>query len=194
MKALFWGSSCSNEKKPVTAEYVWIGGDGSRMYSKTRTLDVNEVRRLKDIPYWTCDGSNTNQATTDDCELVLKPVFYCKDPFRNEHTSILVLCTVWKWSVVEETPEKQESFLGREALEPLNGTTKVRDSDKEAPISLTYPLETMNGQCLEPAAGNFRTPSESVFNYLEDEDPLFEIEQEYLIVNLNHQYNVSQTD
>ena len=30
------------------------------MHSKSRTLDVNEVETIDDIPDWTYDGSNTN--------------------------------------------------------------------------------------------------------------------------------------
>lgn len=43
------------------AEYVWIGGSGSDLRSKTRVL-TKEVKSVKDLPIWNYDGSSTGQA------------------------------------------------------------------------------------------------------------------------------------
>ena len=43
------------------AEYVWIGGSGSDLRSKTRVI-TKEVKSVKDLPIWNYDGSSTGQA------------------------------------------------------------------------------------------------------------------------------------
>jgi hypothetical protein len=45
----------------VAAEYVWIGGSGSDLRSKTRTLD-KVPSKPEDLPIWNYDGSSTGQA------------------------------------------------------------------------------------------------------------------------------------
>ena len=45
----------------VAAEYVWIGGSGSDLRSKTKTLE-ELPKSVKDLPKWNYDGSSTGQA------------------------------------------------------------------------------------------------------------------------------------
>lgn len=45
----------------VAAEYVWIGGSGSDLRSKTKTLE-KVPKDVKDLPKWNYDGSSTGQA------------------------------------------------------------------------------------------------------------------------------------
>ena len=45
----------------VSAEYVWIGGSGSDLRSKTKTLD-KLPSKPEDLPIWNYDGSSTGQA------------------------------------------------------------------------------------------------------------------------------------
>lgn len=45
----------------VAAEYVWIGGSGSDLRSKTKTLE-KLPKSIEDLPKWNYDGSSTGQA------------------------------------------------------------------------------------------------------------------------------------
>lgn len=78
------------EIKDTQAQYVWIGGTGSDLRSKTKTI-TKEVKSLDDLPVWNFDGSSTGQAPGDDSEVYLKPVKMFRDPFRGGH-HLLVLC------------------------------------------------------------------------------------------------------
>jgi len=76
----------------IQAEYVWIGGSGSDLRCKTKTLfGVNKVTSLDQLPVWNFDGSSTGQAPGKDSEVYLKPVAFYPDPFRRGN-NILVLC------------------------------------------------------------------------------------------------------
>ena len=68
------------------AEYIWIDGN-SRLRSKTRIVTPG------DFPEWDYDGSSTNQATSLNSEIVLKPCAVFKDPFRSNGS--LVLCATY---------------------------------------------------------------------------------------------------
>lgn len=81
----------------IIAEYIWHDSK-SNLRSKTRVIhDYNKKISIDKLPAWNFDGSSTDQATTENSELILKPVFYCKDPFRNieKNVCILVLCDIW---------------------------------------------------------------------------------------------------
>ena len=77
------------------AEYIWIDGSGSTIRSKARTI-TNPVNSIKDIPDWNFDGSSCLQAETKNSEIILKPEYFCRDPFR-EGENIIVLCSTYKW-------------------------------------------------------------------------------------------------
>jgi len=74
----------------VQATYIWIGGSGMDIRSKTKTLP-GIAKSIEDIPGWNYDGSSTNQAPGDDSEVYLQPVALYRDPFRRGD-NILVLC------------------------------------------------------------------------------------------------------
>jgi glutamine synthetase len=72
------------------AEYIWIDGSGEQVRGKTKVIK-GKVTSIEELDWWTYDGSSTNQATTEESEIWLKPVFMCPDPFR-EGFGIIVLC------------------------------------------------------------------------------------------------------
>jgi len=70
------------------AEYIWIDGTvpTSEIRAKTRVIADD-----KEPGIWGFDGSSTNQATGDNSDVVLQPVYQCHDPIRGGN-NILVLC------------------------------------------------------------------------------------------------------
>jgi len=70
------------------AEYIWIDGTEptAEVRSKTKILADGDTPGI-----WGFDGSSTNQATGDNSDVVLNPVFQCHDPIRGDN-NILVLC------------------------------------------------------------------------------------------------------
>jgi len=87
----------SLEQTITIAEYIWIGGYGNDIRSKTMCIH-KKCLNLEDFPIWNYDGSSTNQATTPDSEIILVPVYFCKDPFRDNRNkdpnllAFIVLC------------------------------------------------------------------------------------------------------
>jgi len=90
------------------AEYIWVGGSGQDIRSKTMCIP-QICSKLEDFPIWNFDGSSTNQAPTKESEILLRPVFMCKDPFRtvdnkdDKSFCCLVLCETLK---TDMTPAK----------------------------------------------------------------------------------------
>jgi glutamine synthetase len=78
-------------------EYIWLdGGEPTQnLRNKTRILDFqNKAPKLEQFPEWGYDGSSTNQATGHHSDLVLKPVYFVRDPLRGEG-NYLVMCEVF---------------------------------------------------------------------------------------------------
>lgn len=103
----------------VQATYIWIGGSGEDIRSKTKTLP-EAVRSLRDIPPWNFDGSSTLQAPGDDSEVWLEPVRYWPDPFRRGN-NILVLCEclhpLTKKPLESNTRSKAQSIFEKEDVQ-----------------------------------------------------------------------------
>ncbi len=72
------------------AEYIWVDGQKptAKMRSKGKVISDGE-----EPPIWAFDGSSTNQATGDNSDCVLNPVFVCPDPIRLGDNK-LVMCEV----------------------------------------------------------------------------------------------------
>ena len=89
----------------VIAEYVWIDGKGE-LRAKCRTLtNLPQDREItvEDLPEWNYDGSSCYQATTENSEVIMKPVAIFKDPFRGPtknplHHHLLVLTETFRWT------------------------------------------------------------------------------------------------
>ncbi len=71
-------------------EYIWIDGQQptAKLRSKGKIVPMGE-----EPPIWAFDGSSTNQATGENSDCVLKPVFVCPDPIRGDNNK-LVMCEV----------------------------------------------------------------------------------------------------
>lgn len=96
----------------IIAEYLWLDSK-NHMRSKQKTIFVEQSNdmfylnnnlnfeqkqeMLKYFPKWSFDGSSTGQSTTNDSELILKPVHVIKHPLPITKNQImfLVLCEVF---------------------------------------------------------------------------------------------------
>lgn len=111
----------------ISLEYIWIDGQNG-LRSKTKLtntkllaksfdgnmLDLgkellkNTTDMLRAIPWWSYDGSSTDQADTAQSDILLKPVALYHDPFRSTapyRYSYLVMC---------------ETYLDRHTPHPTN--------------------------------------------------------------------------
>jgi len=75
---------------PYRAEYIWIDGrkPTSLLRSKTKVVASGQ-----EPPLWGFDGSSTEQASGEQSDCVLRPVFVRPDPIRGDD-NVLVLCEV----------------------------------------------------------------------------------------------------
>lgn len=86
----------------IVVEYVWIGGNND-LHSKTRVLDMKKNEKdefVISIPQWSYDGSSTDQATSENSEIILIPRSIFKCPFRRGDNA-MVICDTYK---VDGTP------------------------------------------------------------------------------------------
>ncbi|GMJ05034.1 hypothetical protein HRI_004172600 [Hibiscus trionum] len=74
----------------IIAEYVWIGGSGIDMRSKSRTLS-KPVEHPSELPKWNYDGSSTGQAPGDDSEVILSKSFFIFLLSSKHHFDLMIL-------------------------------------------------------------------------------------------------------
>ena len=76
----------------IVAEYIWRDSLGS-LRSKTKILICDETSiplKVETYPTWNYDGSSTGQATTENSEVLLKPVKIYNNPLRNNSNNIFI--------------------------------------------------------------------------------------------------------
>ena len=146
-----------SEIEEVMAEYVWIDGRGD-LRAKCRTLtglDPDQEIKLSDLPEWNYDGSSCYQATTENSEVIMKPVAMYKDPFRGptknpKHHHLLVLCDTYRWedsTCQKLTPSNtnfrvhaEKIFEAAEAEEPWFGIEQEYTMIGTSTKFTTWPL------------------------------------------------------
>jgi glutamine synthetase len=106
---------------PYQAEYIWIDGTEPSPLLRSKTKVIADG---KTPPHWGFDGSSTNQATGDNSDCVLRPVFSCPDPLRGPN-DVLVMCEVLNADMTPH-PTNQRSKLASVAkkyasMEPIFG-------------------------------------------------------------------------
>lgn len=65
------------------------------MRAKSRTLE-KKVTSVDQLPGWNYDGSSCYQATTENSEVIMKPVAFYPDPFLGGD-NILVMTEAYTW-------------------------------------------------------------------------------------------------
>ena len=96
-------------------EYIWLDGykPTQSLRSKTK-IEKDFSGKLEDCPFWSFDGSSTEQAPGGSSDCILKPVFICVDPQRKD--GYLVMC-----EVLDSTGAAHES----------NGRALIQDDDND---------------------------------------------------------------
>ena len=97
------------------ATYIWIDGaiPTHTLRSKTRIIPTtNEEISLEQFPKWGYDGSSTNQAEGSFSDLILKPVFFTRDPLLTHGTNYLVLCEVLNPDHTPHSTNKRAELRG----------------------------------------------------------------------------------
>lgn len=80
------------QRATIPVDYVWLDSD-SKFRWKTRIL--TSACSVNDIPEWNYDGSSCGQADENSqTEVIIKPVFMIKDPFRK--IGAIVFCETFK--------------------------------------------------------------------------------------------------
>jgi len=96
---LLFDNGFLNQKGKTIVEYVWLGGTGQDIRSKSKTFE-KKISSIEDLDDWNYDGSSTYQANTESSEIILKPIALFDDPFRGEPNKI-ALCETYN---IDGTP------------------------------------------------------------------------------------------
>ena len=82
-----------DQRGNTIVEYVWLGGTGNDLRCKAKTFD-RPINSVDDLEEWNYDGSSTWQASTENSEVLIRPVALFNDPFRGAPNKI-VLCETY---------------------------------------------------------------------------------------------------
>ena len=128
-------SANSNTSYQIILEYIWLDASNNTR-SKTKVILDNSDNYLNQLnekysdpsklPIWNYDGSSTNQATTEESEIILKPVKVVSDPFRlNSSSTIksyLVLCECY---LPNGDPHKSNTrYLAKQLFDQVSDHTE----------------------------------------------------------------------
>lgn len=90
--------------KRLVAEYIWLDKENN-FRSKVKVIIIKDeslfhsfYSNIEFYPDWNYDGSSTNQATTEDSELFLKPARIYENPFRRNTINtkhVIALCEIF---------------------------------------------------------------------------------------------------
>ncbi|MEY3340668.1 MAG: hypothetical protein RLZZ269_579, partial [Actinomycetota bacterium] len=115
--------------------------------SKTKIIADDVI----DPPIWGFDGSSTNQATGEQSDCVLKPVFKCPDPLRGGN-NILVLCEVMLARTGKPHPTNTRAACAKAAAQ-------FASDEMIFGIEQEYTMMKLDGRPLGfPAGGGFPLP------------------------------------
>jgi len=149
-------------KKKIRLEYIYLDGytapirtggekesENANVRSKTKVVDYQDIAwdemdgsvpKPEELPKWSSDGSSTEQAEGNFSDIVLNPVYVCRDPIRSGF-SFLVLCEVLNsdGSVHESNTRRRFAELydkhkSREARFGFEQEYVIWDNKKRNPI------------------------------------------------------------
>lgn len=104
-------------KSKIYLEYVWLDGNyPQQIRSKTKIIESTKnttfekwKKNPESLPVWNFDGSSTNQATTKNSELLLKPVNIFIDPFKED--GFVVLAEVYNTDMTPHKTNKRNKMI-----------------------------------------------------------------------------------
>ena len=154
------------------AEYIWLGGN-NELRSKSRTVDIN-CENIKDTnevmkqilspnlyEEWTYDGSSTNQASGNDSDIIIKPVFVCTDPFRKAPNT-LVLCSTYTPNAIPLENNYRDIadkiFQQKKELEPWFGIEQeffIMENDETRPSKKSFNPSGWSGEASTNSQGQY---------------------------------------
>ncbi|MBI5090183.1 MAG: glutamine synthetase beta-grasp domain-containing protein, partial [Actinobacteria bacterium] len=132
---------------PYQAEYIWIDGTSPTPLLRSKTKIIGDG---KPLPIWGFDGSSTEQATGENSDCMLKPVFSCPDPIRGGD-NVLVLCDVHN-----ATDDKPHATNTRATLEKV--AKKYSKQEMIFGIEQEYTFLKLDGTPLGFPANGFPAP------------------------------------
>jgi glutamine synthetase len=121
-------------------EYIWIDGL-KNVRSKTKIISNthNFIRNFDDAPLWNFDGSSTEQATTHNSDVILRPVKIYNDPFRGQPHK-LVLCDTFVYNKSSHEHNKLIPHPTNTRVECVEVYNKVRHHEPWFGIEQEYVL------------------------------------------------------